>query len=100
MTASGALRAGQNGVKPMRPVKIKDQNADFVKPLDWDDTRDGSCGSLPIRRESVGIYNYHYSAWKPDIEELKLLARGGVVELCCVGIQPPVSVAVVPEHKE
>ena len=84
----------------MRPVKIKDQNADFVKPLDWDDTRDGSCGSLPIRRESVGIYNYHYSAWKPDIEELKLLARGGVVELCCVGVQPPVSLSVVPEHKE
>ena len=83
----------------MRPVAIKGQNADFGKPLDWDDTRDGSCGSLPIRREPVGIYNYHYSAWKPDIEELKLLARGGVVELCCVGIQPPVSVAVVSEHK-
>lgn len=83
----------------MRPTTVKGQNADFAKPRNWDDTRDGPCGTLPIRVEQEGVYNYHYSAWKPDAEELKLLAQGGVVELCCVGIQPPVSVAVVPEHK-
>jgi hypothetical protein len=83
----------------MRPTKVRDQNADFAKPLDWDDTRDGQCGNLPIRVEQEGVYKSHYSAWKPDAEELKLLCRGGVVELCCVGIQPPVSVSVVPEHK-
>ena len=84
----------------MRPVKIRDQNADFAKPLDWDDTRDGPCGTLSVRVEQDGIYNSHHSNWKPDAEELKLLNRGGVVELCCVGTQPPVSVIVVPEHKE
>jgi hypothetical protein len=83
----------------MKCVKIRDQNSDFGKPRNWDDTRDGPCGVLPVRVEQEGVYNYHYSNWKPDAEELKLLARGGVVELCCVGVQPPVSVAVVPEHK-
>ena len=83
----------------MRPVKVKGQNADFAKPRSWDDERDGPCGTLPMRVEPEGVYNMHNSNWKPDAEELRLLNRGGVVELCCVGIQPPVSVAVVPEHK-
>lgn len=83
----------------MKCVKVHDQNTNFGKPHNWDDERDGPCGVLPVRVESVGVYNYHYSNWKPDAEELKLLRRGGVVELCCVGTQPPVSVAVVAEHK-
>ena len=83
----------------MKRANIRGKTTDFGKPRDWDDKRDGPCGVLPVRVEQVGIYNYHYSAWKPDTEELKLLNAGGVVELCCVGIQPPVSVAVVPEHK-
>jgi hypothetical protein len=83
----------------MRPVKVRDQTTDFTKPSGWEEGQDGPCGTLSVRVEPVGRHNYHYSNWKPDIEELKLLARGGVVELCCVGIQPPVSVAVVPEHK-
>jgi hypothetical protein len=83
----------------MQPVKVRDQTIDFVKPHNWDDERDGQCGVLPVRVEQDGRYNCHYSNWKPNIEELKLLAQGGVVELCCVGVQPPVSVAVVPEQK-
>ena len=83
----------------MKPVDIKGATAGFTKPRTWNDDRDGPCGVLPVRVEQEGVYNYHYSAWKPDAEELKLLNRGGVVELCCIGIQPPVSVAVVPEHK-
>ncbi len=82
----------------MRPTAIKDQNADFAKPRNWDEERDGKCMSLPVRVEPVGLYNYHYSAWKPDAEELAELLAGGVVELCCVGQQPPVSVGVVPEY--
>ena len=71
-----------------------------TKPRNWDDNRDGPCGTLPVRVESYGIYDYHYSAWKPDAEELALLNAGGVVELCCVGQQPPVSVGVVPAYVE
>lgn len=83
----------------MKWADIEGKNADFGKPRSWDEQRDGPCGVLPVRVEQEGIYNYHYSNWKPDAEELKLLNAGGVVELCCVGIQPPVSVAVVLEHK-
>ena len=83
----------------MKWVQIRGKNADFGKPRDWDETRDGPCGTLPVRVEQEGIYNSHYSAWKPDAAELARLNAGGVIELCCVGIQPPVSLAVVNEHK-
>jgi len=59
----------------MRPVPVKDQNTDFTKPRDWDDNRDGPCGNLPVRVEVDGIRNMHYSNWRPDSEELKLLKR-------------------------
>ena len=81
----------------MKWTNVRDSNANFSKPRNWDDERDGPCGTLPVRVEPVGIYNYHYSAWKPGAEELALLNAGGVVELCCVGVQPPVSLHVVVE---
>ena len=83
----------------MKWVAVRGKNADFGKPRDWDENRDGPCGTLPVRVEQEGIYNAHYSAWKPDAAELARLNEGGVVELCCVGIQPPVSLSVVSEHK-
>jgi hypothetical protein len=79
----------------MLPVEIKNGKHDFAKPRNWDDERDGPCRNLPVRVETRGIYNEHLSNWKPDAEELKLLNNGGVVELCCCGLQPPVSVGVV-----
>jgi hypothetical protein len=84
----------------MQPVKIKDQNADFAKPKDWDD-RNGLCRSLPIRREIVEdaggrpFFSLR-SNWKPGADELAVLNAGGVVELECVNIQPAVSMSVVP----
>jgi hypothetical protein len=88
----------------MRPVPIKDQNADFAKPKDWDESVFGPCGSLPIRREVAGhngrAYTSHFSNWKPSAEELAVLNAGGVVELECCGFQPACSVSAVPEHRE
>lgn len=78
----------------MEKVSVRDQNADFGKPPEWDDSKDGTCGVLPIRREKIGRRDYLFSNWLPSAEELAHLNRGGVVELCCVGIQPPVSVGV------
>ena len=80
----------------MKWTAIKGKTNDFGKPRSWDEERDGKCGTLPVRVEQVGIYAYHYSNWKPSAEELDMLIAGGVVELCCVGIQPPVSMGVVP----
>lgn len=79
----------------MLPVKVKGETNSFKKPADWDDKRDGQCGDLSVRREIHGEHVYHYSAWKPSADELATLNAGGVVELCCVSIQPPVAVGVV-----
>ena len=84
----------------MKWTNIEGKTHNFSKPKNWDDERDGRCGTLPVRVEEVGLYNYHYSTWKPDAEELALLNAGGAVELCCVGQQPPVSVGVVPAYVE
>ena len=83
----------------MKPVSVQDCTSNFVKPRGWDDTRDGPCGSLPVRITRKGRHDYHYSNWKPSAEEVRSLCEGAVVELCCVGIQPPVSVNVVTEYK-
>lgn len=83
----------------MEAVTVRGKNADFKKPEGWDESKDGPCGVLDIRRETVGRRIYHYSNWKPNAAELAALNMGAVVELCCVGLQPPVSVGVVPEKK-
>lgn len=81
----------------MTPTRVRDANADFLPPKDWDKSTDGPCGNLPIRREvGKGGKTYHYSNWKPDAHELAILNAGGNVELLCIGGQPPVAVSVVP----
>ena len=82
----------------MHPVKIKGETASFAKPPDWDESRDGPCGNLSVRVVREGIYNCHYSNWRPTQGELEQLKAGGVVELECVGVQPPVAVRVVPQY--
>lgn len=71
----------------------------FGKPRDWDDAN-GPCGTLPVRRQVDGVngraYVGLYSNWKPDSDELARLNVGYVVELQCCGIQPAVSMSVVP----
>lgn len=79
----------------MECVKVRDENADFTPPTDWSETNDGHCGRLPIRREiGKGGRAYLYSNWKPNEHELAMLNAGGVVELLCVGVQPPVALGV------
>lgn len=84
----------------MRPVRVAGQNADFSKPLDWDDKLDGECGSLPVRIGTDHRTRTMTSNWLPSPEELAVLNAGGVVELCCVGNQPPVSVGAVERHPD
>ncbi len=80
----------------MRPVRVRDENAIFTEPVDWNEAKDGKCIGLPIRREKIGERTYHYSNWKPDADEIARLSAGESVELCCVGLQPPVSLRVIP----
>lgn len=83
----------------MQFVKPAGDLVPFEKPKDWDD-RNGTCGTLPVRRQVEGIggkaYLGLYSNWKPNSDELARLCAGHVVELCCCGVQPAVSVGVVP----
>jgi hypothetical protein len=100
MAATVALSATKNGRKlrkvlPMECVRVRGENADFSPPQDWDSEKDGNCGQLPIRREvGKGGRVYLYSNWKPNTHELAILNAGGVVELLCVGVQPPVAIGV------
>jgi hypothetical protein len=80
----------------MKPIKPYGANVDFVEPKEWDEGVDGKCDPLPIRREAVGIRNYLYSAWELEPGDLDTLQAGGVVELLCVGVQPPVALRVIP----
>jgi len=84
----------------MEKCRVRDENVDFTKPEGWDDSKDGRCGTLPIRREQIGRRIYHFSNWRPSAAELAELNAGSVVELCCVGVQPPVSVGVCPAAPE
>lgn len=84
----------------MRPVKPAGDITPFAKPKDWDD-RNGPCGDLPVRRVVEGVaaknpYLAMYSNWQPSSDELARLNAGHVVELCCCGGQPAVSISVVP----
>lgn len=81
----------------MKYVTPANSNAAFHAPNEWDESVDGKCGTLPVRVSvGQGGRKYHTSAWKPDEHELRRLNEGGIIELLCVGIQPPVALSVVP----
>lgn len=83
----------------MKAVRPRGEITPFAKPIDWDD-RNGVCRDLPVRREVDGIGGKAYlqlvSNWKPNSDELAQLNAGSVVELTCCGLQPAVSMTVVP----
>lgn len=83
----------------MKAVRPRGEITPFAKPIDWDD-RNGICRDLPVRREVDGIGGKAYlqlvSNWKPNSDELAQLNAGYVVELTCCGLQPAVSMTVVP----
>lgn len=73
----------------MEPVKRKSHNFTYRGPRS--DILDLSC------ERRVGVV---FSHWKPSVEELEVLAGGGVVEL---GVHhepiPPLSMVVVPAEE-
>jgi hypothetical protein len=78
----------------MKPVAIEGMTRDLVKPRDWDDEKNGTCGSLEIRDEEFRFGNGMISHWKPSENELKILNEGGVVQLCVCGeVHPPVALS-------
>jgi hypothetical protein len=82
----------------MKACMIEGMTRDLNKPRDWDEERDGPCGSLPIRDEVFGgRVSIMFSEWKPSTEELALLNAGASVILgVCGTVHPPVSLGVKP----
>lgn len=67
------------------------------KPVDWDEERDGLCGTLPIRDERTTACDTMISAWLPTLEEIERIVQGAPIYLHVVGrVHPPVSVGVGP----
>lgn len=69
----------------------------FGKPVDWDDKKLGTCGTLPVR---VGLDNgvrIYDSYWRPTEAELAVLLAGGAVNVRLYGVQPAMSMIVLDE---
>jgi hypothetical protein len=76
-------------------ARILGATRELGKPVDWDDEKNGSCGSLPIRDEQVRGANVMVSAWTPTPGELARLNAGAPIYLYVWGTShPPVAVEV------
>lgn len=74
----------------MIPIKIKNADMALGQPENWD-TANGECGVLFARLEQKGEMPVMLSTWKPSVDELEMLTRGGSVVLGIVGtLHPPV----------
>lgn len=64
-------------------------------PADWNEERDGTCGSLAIRDVEIAGQNVMVSAWQPTPEEIAAIVAGATVRLYVWGSRhPPVSIGV------
>ena len=77
----------------MNPVRHATTNVDLGKPVNWNEAKDGPCGSLPVTRDAAA--GEWTSYWQPTPAELKALNEGRPVFLRVVGGgHPPVWVGV------
>ena len=76
-------------------------------PKNWDATKYGPCGGLPIRvhppaslENTTVPVEWCESAWKPSAQELEWLVKGGNLILRVHGWQPAVALYVEPPALE
>lgn len=75
----------------MRPIRIPGAgDRPLDAPSDWDETKDGVCGRLFVRREVVGDIQYMRSAWEVEFGEAASLLAGAPMTLGVSGNQHPV----------
>lgn len=94
----------------MRSVRVSGATNLFGAPKNWDDSKYGPCGGLPVRvnlwpegSNSATALTQCTSAWKPSATELALLNAGGAVEVSLImPVQCPMYCGVVadPEKEE
>jgi hypothetical protein len=74
----------------MRSIRLEG-GKDYGKPVDWDDEKDGPCGSLSVVVEGSA----HVSVWCPTLAEREQIRNGANIALSVIGGQPPVMLTVV-----
>lgn len=72
----------------MIAVKIKDADMALGQPDNWS-ASDGEVGVLFARRAMYGTAPAMLSAWKPSVDELEMLMRGGSIVLGIIGSEHP-----------
>lgn len=85
----------------MIPARIEGATRFLGAPKDWDEKRDGSCGTLPIKDYQDEQGEYMLSAWTPTPAELDQLVLGGCVYLWIRGVKHPVvslSIGAAPDE--
>lgn len=79
----------------MNPINFVGANANFGKPKDWDEAKNGPCATLPVLVQDLpGGLKGHVSLWVPTAEERRKLLLGSAIMLSCVGGQPVVALGV------
>lgn len=80
----------------MIPGIIKDATHVMRAPDSWPADQLGDCGDLYVKCVEGQLY---ISEWVPSRAERLALASGGRIWLTVVGMQPPVSLAVVVNNQ-
>jgi hypothetical protein len=79
----------------MLVARIRGFTRTLGAPWNWDNAKQGKCGSLPIRDIETTAGATMESAWHPTPEEIEALRNGAPVILSVVGhIHPPVMLSV------
>jgi hypothetical protein len=78
-----------------KPTKFPEATTDLAKPANWDDARDGKCGSLPVYVQDTGFV----SLWSmPVWGRICFLFSGKIwLKVYSTG-HPPVSVVTTPRY--
>lgn len=80
----------------MKPGHIDGATRVLNAPIDWDESKHGTCGGLPIRDSVLDSgLPCMTSVWFPSSKELARIAAGTPIMLHIIGeTHPPVSIGV------
>lgn len=79
----------------MIPARIEQATRFLGAPADWDEARDGHCGTLPVADAADETGPFMVSMWEPLPDELERLKAGAMVVLTVRGrCHPPVGIQV------
>jgi hypothetical protein len=81
-------------------ARIAGATRNLGAPQNWDPETHGECGVLPIRDglHSPGV-PCMVSEWKPNPEEIAVLAAGGSIFLSIIGSSHPVVAVYIADEK-